>query len=99
MLYMYHGGGAVDNAMPFLLGGLVVLCKNWRWAAFAHAAARVAGLTSHNHLEHFSEELVIPFEDEGNDAAAMKSSATTDFTQKCEVVWDNMTKTLDDEGA
>ena len=50
MLYMYVGGGAVDYEQSYLLGGLVVACKNWRWGALVSSAARVAALTSNNCL-------------------------------------------------
>ena len=48
VLYMYVGGGAVDHEQSYLLGGLVVVFKNWRWAALAYSAARVVGLASNS---------------------------------------------------
>ena len=48
VLYMYVGGGAVDYEQTVLFGGLVVVCKSWKWAAMIYTAARIAGLSSSN---------------------------------------------------
>ena len=49
-LYMYESGNAVDHGQSQLLGGLVVVCKSWQWAALVHAATRMIALTSNNTL-------------------------------------------------
>ena len=66
-LYMYVGGGAVDHEQSYLLGGLVVVCKNWKWAALMYAAARIAGLASNNNFGNIAQELVISDDDDTTD--------------------------------
>ena len=75
--YMYIGGGALDPVVSKLLYGLVIVCQNWKWAAFAHAAARVAGHTCSNDLEAFSVPLVIDSENGEQDAASAMGSPST----------------------
>ena len=87
VLYMYVGGGAVDHEQSYLLGGLVVICKNWRWAALASAAARVAGLASNNFLGSLSPALVIPFDDEASDAMTTELPPHRLFEQRCDSMW------------
>ena len=65
----------------------MVICKNWRWAALAYAAARVAGLASKNFLDSFSHELVIPFHDEASDSTASELSPDGAFLELCESIW------------
>ena len=87
VLYMYVGGGAVDHEQSHLLSGLVVLCKSWRWAALAYAAARVAGLASNNFLDSFQTELVIPFHDAASDSTASEPTPDVAFLRLCDDLW------------
>ena len=64
VLYMYIGGGAVDHEQSYLLGGVVVSYKNWRWAALVYAATRMAGLASNNSLGPLNSALMIPMDGE-----------------------------------
>ena len=74
MVYMYNGGGAVDANQSLLLGGVVVNCKSWRWAAWANASARLIGLASNNDLESIDPRLATS-EDDG-------SGSTSTFVKK-----------------
>eukprot|EP00959_Pyramimonas_sp_CCMP1952_P366642 7678747-Pyramimonas_sp.AAC.1 len=38
VVYMYVGCGAVDHEQSFLLGGIVDICKSWKWAALVYSA-------------------------------------------------------------
>ena len=78
---MYIGGGAVGHEQSYLLGGVVVSCKNWRWAALVYAATRIAGLASNNTLGPLNSGLVIPMDGEDGDLAA---ATQVDFEQLCE---------------
>ena len=82
--YMYIGGGALDPVVSKLLYGLAIVCQNWKWAAFAHAAARVAGHACANDLGAFSESLVLSGENAEEDAASALGSASTSFIRHCE---------------
>ena len=61
---MYIGGGAVDHEQSYLLGGVVVSYKDWRWAALVYAATRMAGLASNNSLGPLNSALMIPMDGE-----------------------------------
>ena len=87
---MYIGGGAVDNDQSFLIGGLVVVCKNWRWAALAHAASRLAGQVCHNSLGPISPELVLPDNSRSVDATTPEAAADWQFHEYCNEVWNKL---------
>ena len=87
VLYMYVGGGAVDHEQSYLLGGLVVLCKNWRWAALAYAAARVVGLASNNSLGSLNSALVTPYDNEDPDSTSSALPPDFGFRLFCENIW------------
>ena len=74
---MYIGGGAVTYEQSFLLGGLVILCKSWRWAAWVYAAARILALACSNSLGPFHKELVIREDDEADNG----------FLHLCDSTW------------
>ena len=95
VLYMYIGGGAVDHEQSYLLGGLVVLCKSWRWAALVYAAARVVGLASNNSLGPFSSELVISIDDEDKESTTSMLSPHLDFHELCESIWKSACSSCD----
>ena len=76
MLYMYIGGGAVDDNQSYLIGGLVVICKNWRWAALTHAASRLAGQVCFNSLGPINPELVLPENGRSKDTTAPEAAAS-----------------------
>ena len=50
LVYMYRGGGSVDNAQSYLLGGIVARCKSWRWVGLLYAAMRIIALCCNNNL-------------------------------------------------
>ena len=87
MLYMYIGGGAVDHEQSYLLGGFVVLCKSWRWAALVYAAATVAALASNNSLGSLSSALVIPIDGEDSDSMTSVPPPHLGFHQLCDSIW------------
>ena len=106
MCYMYLGGGAVDDVVSKLIHGIVVVCKTWKWAAFAHSAARIAGMTCANNVKAFSEDLVIPCgntsqeltEDTRSDAQPAMQSATAAFIRECDRVWMRVAESFTDCG-
>ena len=87
ILYMYMGGGAVDHEQSYLLGGLVVSCKSWQWAALVYAAARVAGLASNNSLGSLSSFLMIPMDGE---ESVFTTTTHLDFQQCCYSMWERV---------
>ena len=99
---MYIGGGAVYHEQSYLLGSLVVSCKNWRWAALLYAAARVVTLASNNSLGPLNSNLMRPMdEDERNSTTETVCS----FQKVCESIWERVRGTcnemlyeLDEEG-
>ena len=91
---MYLGGGALDPAVSNHLSGIVIVCQNWKWAAYAHAAARVAGHACDNDLGAFSESLVISGENAEVGPASAMGSATTSFIRHCEEIWEKVTSTI-----
>ena len=93
--YMYVGGGALDPVVSRHLFGVVIVCQNWKWAAFAHAAARVAGHACANDLGAFSESLVISGENAEVGAASAMGTASTSFIRHCEETWEQTTSTID----
>ena len=81
---MYIGGGAVDYEQSYLLGGLVVVCKTWTWAALVYAAARVVGLASSNSLGPLNSALEISMDgEEGEALEAIRNR----FNERCQSVW------------
>ena len=95
MLYMYIGGGAVDNNQSFLIGGLVVVCRNWRWAALTHAATRLAGQACQNSLGPISPELVLPEDSRSGGTTTPPEPACMQFDEYCENVWTLLCKKCD----
>ena len=89
-LYMYVGGGAVDHEQSYLLGGLVVVCKNWKWAALMYAAARVAGLASNNNFGHIAQDLVISNDDDDTDSIPTELHPTIAVPKLCKVMWEQL---------
>ena len=85
---MYVGGGALDPVVSHLLCGIVIVCQNWKWAAFAHAAARVTGHACANDLGAFSESLVISGESAEEGAATAVGTASTSYIRHCEKTWE-----------
>ena len=81
---MYIGGGGVDYEQSYLLGGLVVVCKSWKWAALVYAAARVVGLASSNSLGPLNSALEISMDGEEGDAL---EAIRNGFNELCERVW------------
>ena len=57
-VYMYVGGGAVDSEQSYLLSGILILCKSWKWAALSYTATRLAGLASCNYFGSMREACV-----------------------------------------
>ena len=96
MLYMYIGGGAVDHEQSYLLGGIVVNCKNWRWAALICAAARIAGLASNNCFGPLDSALLTSPEEEGGDSSTLANTALLDFWQLTEDTWQELSSSCDD---
>ena len=95
MLYMYIGGGAVDNDQSFLIGGLVVVCKNWRWAALTHAASRLAGQARHDSLGSMSPELVLPDDGKGADIPSPAAEEYGPFHEYCDKIWHELCECCD----
>ena len=95
MLYMYIGGGAVDDDQSFLIGGLVVVCKNWRWAALTHAASRLAGQACQNSLGPMSPELVLPENGRSKDTTTPEAAAFWEFHEYCNDVWNRLCEHCD----
>ena len=95
MLYMYIGGGAVDNNQSFLIGGLVVVCKNWRWAALTHAASRLAGQACQNSLGAMISDLVLPENSRSGDTATQEDAMCMQFNEYCDAVWRQLCERCD----
>ena len=85
VVYMYIGGGAVDYDQSYLLGGLVVSCKGWRWAALVYVATRVVGLASNNSLGPLNPALMVSMDAEDGDLTA---PACEGFREFCEGMWE-----------
>ena len=81
---MYIGGGAVDHEQSYLLDGVVVTCKHWRWAALVYAAARIVGLACNNSLGPLDSSLVIPMDGEDHEVAMVTRDA---FQTLCNDTW------------
>ena len=96
VLYMYIGGDAVDHERSVLLGGVVVICQNWRWAALSYAAARVAGLACNNTLGPMNPALVIPEDDKASDAMTLDTPQHLAFPDLCENMWLRVRASCDD---
>ena len=87
VLYMYIGGGAVDHHQSHLLGGVVVSCKDWRWAAFIYVAMRIVGRVCNKALGRLKSALVIS-KDSQNGELTM---AIRDALHKlCNDTWDRV---------
>ena len=84
VLCLYIGGGAVDHEQSYLLGGVVVTCKHWRWAALVYAAARIVGLACNNSLGPLNSSLVIPMDGEDHEVAMVTRDA---FQTLCNDTW------------
>ena len=82
---MYIGGGAVDHEQSYLLGGVVVSCKDWRWAALVYAAARIVGPTCNNSLGPLNPALVIPMDGEDGDSTMAAHTACQNL---CKDTWE-----------
>ena len=84
---------AVDHEQSFLLSGLVVSCKSWRWAALVYTAARMAGLVSNNSLGSLSSFLMIPMEAKEND---FTTATHLDLQQRCDSMWGRVCASCND---
>ena len=73
----------MDNEQSFLLGGLVVVCKNWKSAAMMYTSARIAGLASNNNFGNIAQELVISDDDDGTDTIPTELLPTFAFPKVC----------------
>ena len=96
---MYVGGGAVDYEQYYLLGGLVVVCKNWRWAALVPSAARVAALASNNCLGPLDTALMITSDHEGTDSMTLPHTPHLEFQQLCDKLLHRLCSSSDDFAA
>ena len=96
MLYMYIGGGAVSNEQSYLLGSIVVRCKNRRWAALICAAARIAGLASNDCLGPLDTALLTSPEEESGDSSTLAHTPHLDFWQISEDIWQRLSSACDD---
>ena len=96
MLYMYIGGGAVDHEQSYLLGGIVVNCKNWRWAALMCAAARIAGLASNNCFGCLNHGLLTSQEEEDGDPSSLATTAHLEFWELTQDIWQRLSTSSDD---
>ena len=88
-LYMYVGGGAVDHEQSHLLGGIVITCKRWRWAALVYAAARIVGLACNNSLGPLESNLVISMDSEDDEKAILKCE---EFQSLCKDTWEEVNR-------
>ena len=88
LVYMYLGGGGVDYEQSPLLQGIVVVCKAWRWAAFAYAAVRLAGLACGNCIGPLRDTLML-HQDELETAKEMKSHTSEEpqLDELCRSLW------------
>ena len=87
VLYMYLGGGCVAHEQSYLLGGVVVNCKDWRWAALVYAAARIAGIACNNPLGPLDADLVILMDGEDGEAAM---ATRHEFQSLCQSIYDTV---------
>ena len=89
MVYMYLGGGTVDQEQSQLLQGIVVNCKSWTWASYVLAAARITGLMCDNPLGPVSvfRSLV-----QGVHEAETEKTKRFDFRRHCDATWKNLVK-------
>ena len=95
VVYMYVGRGAVDHDQTVLFGGLVVVCKSWKWAAMIYTAARIAGLASNNYFGNIAQELVISADDDDTDNNATELLPTCGSPKMCEEMWNRLRTTPD----
>ena len=86
---MYIGGGAVDHEQSYLLGGIVVTCKRWRWAGLVYAAARIVGLACNNSLGPLESNLVISMDSEDDEKAIQKCE---EFQSLCKDTWEEVNR-------
>ena len=82
VMYIYEGGNAVEHKESHALGALVVVCKNWAWAALVHAAARLVALTSNNDLGPPLPDFMTWQEDDVTTSS--ETSPIPDFISKCD---------------
>ena len=85
---MYLGGGSVDNAQSYLLGGLVARCNSWRWVGLLYAAMRIVALCCNNNLGKLSSSLVLSKDDTDCDL--------TSFYNVVDQMWEGASKCCDD---
>ena len=81
-MYIYDGGHAVQHEQFYDLGALVVVCKNWSWAALVHAAARLVALTGNNALGPPLQDFMTWKKDD--DTTSSMTSPIPGFTTKCD---------------
>ena len=93
VVYMYVGEGVVDHDQTQLFGGIVVVCKSWKWAAMIYTAARIAGLASNNYFGNIDQELVISADDDDTDNNATALLPRCDFPKMCEEMWTRLRTT------
>ena len=94
---MYVGGGAVDHEQSYLLGGIVVICKSWRWAALVYSAVRIAALACNNSIGSFDPSLVVCDENETSESTTSTQTPVVDFRKLTEETWlrvDSLCKNL-----
>ena len=83
----------MDHDQSQIFGGLVVVCKSWKWAAMIYAAARIAGLVSNNYFGNIEQELVISADDDDTDNNATELLPTCGFPKMCEEMWTRLRTT------
>ena len=96
IVYMYIGGGAVDHEQSYLLGGILVNCKNWQWAALMCAAARIAGLASNNCFGCLNHAFLTSQEDEDGDPSSIASGAQHKFFDLTQDIWHRLSTSSGD---
>ena len=95
MLYLYIGGGAVDNKQSFLIGGLVVVCENWRWAALTHASSRLAGQAYQNSLGPKISELILVENSISGNRATQEKAVCMQFNEYRGTFWTQLCERCD----
>ena len=98
VMYIYDGGRTLEHNNVHVLGALVVICKNWSWAALVHAAARVVALTGNNTLGPL-EEAFMTWKEEDDKTTSMTSPIPS-FITKCHQTYQSvniaLNRALDD---
>ena len=57
LVYMYLGGGVVDQHQASMMHGIVAVCKSWQWAHLTYCAARIVGIRCSNQLGELTSDL------------------------------------------